>query len=284
MKHVLITGKGSYIGTKVEECLKQYPTQYKVDVIDMIGDGWKSCDFQGYDSIYHVAGIAHRNDVPDDLYEEVNHRLAVDVAIKAEKAGVKQFIFMSSGAVFSQSDKKHPRLVVDDKTKPEPITAYGRSKLAAEEDILSIQTGMKIAIIRPPMVYGPGAKGNYIRLATIAKKAPIFPKIENKRSMIFIDNLCEFVRKLIDSCESGLYLPQNKEYVAVSELVQYIGACHGQKIHLTKALNWLVYIGGHFVNAVNKVFGDFYYKKIDYFNNAYQVIDFEESIRITEAK
>ena len=283
MKRVLITGKGSYIGTKVEEWLKKYSGDYLVDVIDMIGENWKNHDFHSYDSVYHVAGIAHRKDAPDELYEEVNHLLAVDVAKRAAEAGVKQFIFMSSGAVYSQSDKKHPILVVDEKSTFDPCTEYGRSKLRAEQDISKIESAMKVAVIRPPMVYGPCAKGNYNSLSKIAQTIPIFPDIENTRSMIYIDNLCEFIRLLIDSGDGGIYLPQNKEFVNVSKLAQSIAKCHGKKLHLTKAFNWTVKIGGYLTNAVNKVFGDFYYKKIEYFGNRYQVVDFEESIERTEA-
>ena len=72
-----------------------------INELDMLGENWKKFDFSGYDSVYHVAGIAHRNDAPDELYEKVNHILAVEVAKKASDAGVKQFVFMSSGAVCS---------------------------------------------------------------------------------------------------------------------------------------------------------------------------------------
>lgn len=280
MKRVLITGKGSYIGTKVGEWLKQ--AGHEVDVLDMMGDAWKEYDFHGYDSVYHVAGIAHRKDAPDDLYEQVNHILAVAVAKKAAEAGVKQFVFMSSGAVYSQSDKKHKTIVVDENTPLTPSTPYGISKMKAEEDLTSLNSYMRIAIIRPPMVYGPGAKGNYNSLSKLAKKTPIFPKIKNKRSMIYIDNLCEFVRLLVESGEGGLFLPQNKEYVNVSKLVKIIGKCNGRHIALTPMLNWLVAICSHIINSVNKVFGDFYYKNIEYFNDDYQVVDFENSINNTE--
>lgn len=284
MKQVLITGKGSYIGTKVEKWLGKYPGNYEVDVLDMTGNDWEDFDFHGFDVVYHVAGIAHQKDAPDDLYEQVNHMLAVRVARKASDAGVKHFIFMSSGAVYSQSDKSHKAIVVDHNSVLAPSTAYGRSKLEAERDIAAMNMDMDVAVIRPPMVYGPGAKGNYNRLSSIAGKMPVFPKIGNKRSMIYIDNLCEFIRLLIDSGDSGLFLPQNKEYVNTSELVKTIAQCNGKQIHLTKAFNWVVLLGSHLVNTVNRVFGDFYYKKTDYFNNAYQIIGFEESVHKTETK
>lgn len=282
MKRVLITGRGSYIGTKVEEWLKKNPRMYEVDTLDMRSDAWKDHDFHAYDVVYHVAGIAHREDAPDELYEQVNHILAVNVAKKASDEGVNQFIFMSSGAVYSQSDKRHRTIVVDENTPLTPSTAYGISKMKAELDLTHIDTEMKIAIVRPPMVYGPGAKGNYNRLSKLAKKVFLFPKIENKRSMIYIDNLCEFIKLLIDYQSEGIFLPQNREYVNTSELVKLIAEYNERKVKLISALNWVVVIGSHMINIVNKVFGDYYYKKVDYFDNRYQIIDFQKSINMIE--
>lgn len=282
MKRVLITGKGSYIGTKVQEWLMKYPDKYQVDVLDMIGDDWKKYDFRGYDAVYHVAGIAHRKNVSIKQYKQVNHILAVNVAKKASDAGVKQFIFMSSGAVYSQSDRKHKTIIVDDNTPLTPSTPYGISKMKAELELNELKTEMNIAIIRPPMVYGPGAKGNYNSLSKLAKKTPIFPKINNKRSMIYIDNLCEFVRLIIDNVDSGIFIPQNREYVNTSILVKEIRHCNGMETYLIKGFNSAILIAGKLFNSVNKAFGTFYYKNCEYYQGKYQIIGFEESIKETE--
>lgn len=282
MKRVLITGKGSYIGTKVEAWLKK--SGHEVYVLDMLGDEWKEYDFRGYDAVVHVAGIAHNKNASKELYEHVNHLLAVEVAKKAEKSGVSQFVFMSSGAVYSQSDKKHKVIFVNSETPLNPTTAYGISKMKAEKDIVSLDTNMNIVIIRPPMVYGPGAKGNYNALSKMVKKTFFFPRIYNQRSMIYIDNLCEFIRLVIEDGGGGVYLPQNKDYVIVSELVKKIAEYNNIKIHFTSMLNWLVYILGYILNSINKVFGTFCYdNSLICFNGDYQIVDFDESIRITES-
>lgn len=285
MKRVLITGKGSYIGSKVRDWLEANPDKYEVEELDMMSPNWKDFDFSGFDTIYHVAGIAHRNDVPDSLYEQVNHLLAVKVAEKAEKAAARQFIFMSSGAVYSQNDRNHKVLVVDEDTTFDPSTAYGISKMKAEQDIIGMKTKMQVAILRPPMVYGLGAKGNYNSLRKVALKLPIFPKISNIRSMIYIDNLCEFVRLLIDSGEGGIFLPQNGEYVNTADMVREIAANHRKQILLVPGFGWAISIMGHLLNPINKAFGSYYYKnKKPYFNGEYQIVGFKESIRLTEAR
>lgn len=180
MKNILIAGAGSYIGTSVEKWLEQYPDKYKVTTLDMMGNSWKEHDFSQYDVVYLVAGIAHRPDAPDELYEEVNHKMAVEVFKKCCNEGVKQFIFMSSGAVYTQSDRNHQRIVITKNSPMNPSTAYGKSKLDAERNIEKIKEGnsIKVAVLRPPMVYGEGAKGNYQSLRKIALKTLVFPKVK----------------------------------------------------------------------------------------------------------
>lgn len=282
MKRVLITGKNSYIGTKVEKYLEGYG--YQVDTLDMVCDDWENFDFNGYTTVVHVAGIAHQNNVPDELYDNVNHHLAVKVASVASEAGVDQFVFLSSGAVFSQNDKKHRVIVVDEKTDLVPLTPYGISKLKAEEGILGINSKMKIAIIRPPMVYGPGAKGNYNLISKLAKSIIFVPKVNNKRSMIFIDNLSALIELIIRNSSSGIFMPQNKEYVNTSELIYQIAKVNNKKVYLFRGFEWAVILAGRFSSKINKAFGTFIYKHPDaeYFNGAYQIVDFKESIFLTE--
>lgn len=289
MKNVLIAGAGSYIGTSVENWLEKYPEKYNVTTLDMMGDGWGSHDFSQYDVIYLVAGIAHRPDAPDQLYEDVNHKMAVEVFKKCCEQNVKQFIFMSSGAVYTQSDRSHQKIVVTKHTPLNPCTAYGKSKRDAEIDIDKEKKKngslIKVAVLRPPMVYGKGAKGNYQTLRKIALKTPVFPKVKNARSMIYIDNLCEFIRLVIDNESEGVFLPQNKEYVNTSKLVAQIAKNSGKKIIFTPAFNWTLEILGKYKDIVNKAFGSYVYKKSEfpYFDGAYQVVGFEESIRRTES-
>lgn len=282
MKRVLITGAHSYIGTRVAEWLKRYPDKYHVDVISVRGTEWKEFDFSKYDSILHVAGIAHRKDASDELYEQVNHLLAVDVAKKALESRVKQFIFMSTGAVYSQSDRKHKVIVVDENSPLDPQTAYGISKMKAEIDISRIKGIMKVALIRSPMVYGENAKGNYKLLSKIARKSSVFPKTYNQRSMIYIENLCEFLKLVIDFEGEGVYLPQNAEYVNTSEMVKTIAGVWDHKIWITPIFNWLVIVFGLLNDAVNKVVGSYCYDDNVYFDNKYRIVSFRNSIIATE--
>ncbi len=233
MKKILITGANSYIGTSFEKYVSQWPDKYIVDTVDMIDGTWKQKDFSKYDVVFHVAGIAHVSPNPKlkELYYKVNRDIAIETAKKAKLEGIKQFIFMSSIIVYGDSGKIGEKKIITKETVPNPTNFYGKSKLQAEEGIRALaDDNFKVVILRPPMIYGKGSKGNYSKLAKAALILPIFPDIGNERSMLHIDNLCEFIRLMIKNEESGIFFPQNAEYVQTSEMVRLIAEVHGKKL------------------------------------------------------
>jgi nucleoside-diphosphate-sugar epimerase len=284
MKKVLLTGVKSYVGTSLEKWLGTYPGKYLVDTISLRNDSWKEKDFSKYDVVIHVAGIAHVSSDPDkeDLYYKVNRDLTIEAALKAKQEKVKQFIFLSSIIVYgdSSSDER----VIDNNTVPTPSNFYGNSKLQAEEGIKPLNSDeFKVVIVRPPMIYGKNSKGNYPKLAKLAKKLPVFPQIDNQRSMLHIDNLCEFLRLMIDNEEQGLFFPQNKEYVKTSELVKLIAEAYGKKIILTSVFNPVIKVLGMKVGLIYKVFGNLTYEKsMSSYKHNYQIRDLRQSVELTE--
>ncbi|WP_066175320.1 NAD-dependent epimerase/dehydratase family protein [Bacillus marinisedimentorum] len=285
MKKILITGKNSYVGKRLEEWLGNYPDRYSLEAISLRDNSWKEKDFSNYDVVFHVAGVAHIKESKENapLYYKVNRDLAYEVAQKAKVEAVKQFIFLSSMSVYGIENGS-----ITKNSELNPKSAYGKSKLQAENLIEPLENGsFKIAIIRPPMIYGKDCKGNYPRLASIAVRFPVFPAIRNKRSMIFIDNLSEFVRLLIDDCCSGLFLPQNKQYVCTSDMVKLIAKVNGKNIIMIKLFNPLLRLINNKINlsVVNKVFGDLVYEKgLSEYKREYYVTTLEESIVKTEGR
>lgn len=289
MKKILITGAGSYIGTSFEKYMEQFGNNYSVDTVDMIGDSWKSVNFSGYDCVFHVAGIAHSDNgkiskEKEKLYYAVNTDLTVETAKKAKADGVKQFIFMSSAIVYGNSAPigKGKRITKD--TPVHPANCYGDSKVQAEKGLRKLEDeNFKVVILRPPMIYGKGSKGNYPLMSKMAQKLPIFPYVKNRRSMLYIDNLCEFVRLMIENNEQGTFWPQNREYSNTSEMVRMIGAAHGKKVHLIKGFTWSLKLLGLATGIVDKAFGNLYYdKSISVYKQNYRVCSLEESIKRTE--
>lgn len=258
MKKILITGANSYIGTSFEQYMAQWPDAYQVDTVDMIDGSWRESSFAGYDCVFHVAGIAHVKETADNraLYYQVNRDLAAETAQKAKAEGVRQFVFLSTMAVYGVEEG-----AVGPSTPTKPVTNYGKAKLEAEHKLRELSDGdFPVAILRPPMVYGDGCKGNYQSLVKIAKAAPVFPAYRNKRSMIHITRLCRYVKQIVDARSEGLVLPQDEEYVCTCEMVRDIARGMGKELKLLKLLNPAVYVA-KLLPMGRKAFGNLYYEK-----------------------
>lgn len=287
MKRVLITGANSFVGMNVEKWLLKTPEEFEVDTVDTMNEAWKQADYTKYDTVFHVAGIAHVNPKPEmaPLYYKVNRDLAIEVAKWAKEHGVKQFIYMSSKIVY-QSSKSLKGDVVTKTTEPNPNDFYGDSKLQAENELneLNCET-FKVCNLRPPMIYGLNNKGNLPRLAWLAQRAPVFPAWHNKRSMIYVDNLAEFIKQIIMRDMSGTFYPQNKEYADTVELVRYFAKKYNHKVWITKVLNPFVWLGGFFLKPVCKMFSNSYYEQeMSDYGFDYQVATFIDSLKDVEAK
>lgn len=264
MKRILITGMNSYIGRSVETWLMREPDKYIVDTVDMEDGSWKEADFSLYDVVFHVAGIVHQKEKPEmkELYFKVNRDLPIEVARKAKFEGVKQFIFMSTMAVYGEDGKIGQEVVIDNNTPVNPKSFYGESKVEAETKLNNLKDeNFRIVVLRPPMVYGPNCPGNYARLEKLAVKLPIFPMIDNKRSMIHIDKLSHYIKSYIDEETEGIFFPQDDEYINTSLLFKELAIKNGKSIYLSKTAGLIICLIGKKINLINKIFGNLVYKK-----------------------
>lgn len=294
-KRVLITGAGSYIGESFEAYAKEhYPVNFTVDTVDMRDPGWQDRDFSSYDVVFHVAGIAHADvgkvsEEEKQKYYAVNRDLAIETAKKAKAEGVGQFVFMSSMIIYGESAPYGKEKVIDEATVPAPANFYGDSKWQADQGVRKFSSeSFKTAVLRPPMIYGKGSKGNYPLLAKIAKRLPIFPDVENRRSMLYVGNLCEFLCKLMLSGEGGVYFPQNREYVKTAEMVKEIADAGWHPIKMTGVLKPVVKVisclPGKLGEMTNKAFGNSVYEQVLSIYNGleYQIFNMKSSIIKTE--
>lgn len=298
-KKVLITGANSYIGESFQVFAEEnYEKNFEIDTLDMLDPEWRKKDFSAYDIVYHVAGIAHADvgNVSEEVkqkYYAVNTDLSIEVARKAKEEGVKEFIFMSSMIVYGDSAPYGKRKIIDKNTVPNPANFYGDSKLQADVGVRELaDTNFKVIVLRPPMIYGKGSKGNYPILAKLAKKLPIFPEVTNERSMLHIDNLCEFLCQIMlikeITNESVVLIPQNEEWTKTSDMVHEIAKVSGKKIIRLKMLAPAVWIGGKIPGKigelVNKAFGNNAYSQdmSEYEGIDYRMVDLKESVEKTE--
>ncbi len=277
MTKVLITGTNGYIATHLAAWLERFAPDCAVTPLSLRGDAWKSESFAGFDAVLHLAGLAHIKETEQNhaLYDRVNRDLTVQAAQKAKADGVSRFVFLSSLSVYD------PRaLHIDAATPLAPATAYGKSKLQAEQ-LLTALAGdrFQVVIVRPPMVYGPDCPGNFARLQSLALRCPVFPSLKNARSMIYIDNLCEFLRLSL-TLPPGIYCPQNAEYACTAEIYRLLRRAAGKKAAPVGLFNPAVRLLAARVGTLEKVFGD---KTCDFSLSApelaYHAVPFEESIK-----
>lgn len=288
MKKVLITGANSYIGTSFENYINvHYADELQVDTVDMIDGSWREKDFSGYDTVFHVAGLAHADvgNVSEEVkkkYYAINTDLTIETAKKAKTEGIGQFVFMSSMIVYGGAEH------ISKETEPKPANFYGDSKWQADIGVRELQSeNFCVTVLRPPMIYGKGSKGNYPVLAKLAKKLPIFPKVNNKRSMLYIGNLCEFLCQIMINPQAGVFFPQNAELVNTSEMVKQIARVSGHKIWVTPLLAPFVAIGirmpGKIGGLCKKAFGSSYYEpQMSECGLNYRKYGLAESVKLTE--
>lgn len=275
-KKILITGKNSYIGTSFEKYIhSEFSDNYIIESVDMTDPCWREKSFSGYDTVFHVSGIAHRRETKENahLYYEVNRDLTVETAEKAKADGVKQFVFLSSMSVYGKDAG-----IITKETKAEPKSHYGRSKYEAEQLLTQLaDENFKVCILRPPMVYGKDCKGNFNSVLALVNKSPIFPKIKNQRSMIYIDNLSSFVKMCADRELMGIYFPQNREYVSTSDMAQVIASAMNKRV-LSEPLSGICVAAMRlFVPKVKKAFGSLIYRDTEEFDYSYVTTENKES-------
>lgn len=286
MKRILITGAGSRVGICFQNWMSQWSERYYIETLDMKNKDWKQFDFSDFDTVFHVAGIAHVTLDPsmEGLFYKVNRDLTIETAKVAKAAGVKQFIFMSSGIVYGDSSDVGKSFVITEDTKPNPANFYGMSKLQAEEGIKKLDDDyFKVAIIRSPALYGIGMKSHYNNLSDFGKKHHVFPNIKNQRSMLYNKNLAEFVRLLIDNEESGIFWPQNKEYTSTVGIVKDVAMEHGRNMFLIPCPRFVAQLGARLVPALRKAFGNFTYDMhLSQYKTEYRLYSYDESIKEIE--
>lgn len=291
MKRVLITGAGSYLGRSLAEFLAQWPEEYQVEAISVRDGSWKARSFRGFDAVYHTAALVHQEQSKHDpaqleVYNRVNAELPVLLAEKAKAEGVRQFLFLSTMAVYGLTAPLGKTVTITRDTPIAPVDLYGQSKAKAEQELLALQTEQfRVAILRPPMIYGRGCKGNYRALAAMAKKLPCFPKIDNRRSMLYVGNLNCLVRFLLESGEGGIFCPQNREAVDTGRMVQEIARAHGKRLPLIPGTRWALGLLRPLTPKIDKAFGSLCYDQaLSQYPKDYCRWDFLQSIAETEGE
>ncbi len=262
MKKILILGANSYIGTSFENYIKEnYPEGYEIRRTSLRGTAWQQEDWSGYDSILNVTGKAHADittltEEQKQEYYSVNCDLAVEAAKKAIADGAGQYIYLSSIIVYGDSSNSRKPVRITADTSPNPSNFYGDSKWQAEQrlqEVFAGKNGTHLAILRLPMIYGNGCKGNYKTLVKLAEKLPIFPTFPNERSVLRIEHLAEYLRILSEESGEGLFWPQDDEYRSTPDMVFELAKIAGRHITPAAWLNPFVRLAFYFPGKPGKL-------------------------------
>lgn len=284
MKKILITGTKGYLGTSLKQYLSQWP-EYAVTSLSLREGQWEAFDLRGYDAVYHAAALVHQKKTKDDPaclgeYRKINRDLTLRLAEKAKAAGVGQFLFLSTEAVYGLRAPYGKEIVIGAHTPTAPVDNYGISKLEAEQGLQELASAsFRVAILRPPLIYGKGCTGNFRALEQMADRLPCFPKIENRRSMLYVENLNALVKLLIDRQDRGLFCPQDPEPLCTSQVVRAIAQAKGKRLALVPGFGWALGLLGHVSGSVGKAFGSLRYDEaLSRYPQPYQLVSFPESV------
>jgi UDP-glucose 4-epimerase len=285
-KNVLITGKGSDIGENIKKWLDNRPG-FHVEELDLRDDRWIEKDFSRFDSVVHVAAIVHiKKNLPLETYRKVNTELPILVANRAKASGVGQFIFFSTMGVYGKNKMLPSGNVIDGKTPCNPNTNYSISKLEAEDHLRLLDEGsFPVAIIRPPNIFGPLCRGNYIKtFLKITKMSCLFPEAypDSRQGLLYIDNLCELVRFIIENHAGGLFTPQDVFMPNTVDMIRSMAEAMDKKVLFFSLPKTLEHFFG-FCPLTTKLFGGVSYcpSIIKTAQGDYNLVSFPESINRT---
>lgn len=275
---ILIYGVGSYIGNHYQDVL--IIRGHNVIMVNALKVKPVDVDYADVDVVIDVAGIAHIKITSklEDLFYQVNTKLAIDLCKESKSHGVKQFIYMSSMNVYGDTQER-----IYTQEQEAPCNFYGKSKLLADRGIQAMATDdFRVVSIRPPVVYGKGCKGNFMQLVKLAKYFPVFPYFKNTKSLIYIDNLCRFVCEVIDNRDSGVFHPQNITHTSIVEIIKEVRMAMGKKTLIVHGLGWIVKLLMKISHKAKRAFADDYYDLFfsSYRENTYNKnVDFGQTIK-----
>ncbi|MCT7581799.1 NAD-dependent epimerase/dehydratase family protein [Aliarcobacter butzleri] len=228
---LLITGSNGFIGNYF---INNYKSKYNIKTFSFLKDDINTLDCNTIDIVFHLSALVHQmGGASANEYEKINVIQTIELAKKAKESGIKHFVFMSTVKVYGEETNSK----YTENTVCNPEDDYGKSKLKAEQELQKLEDeNFKISIIRTPIVYGYRVKANIKNLINLVNKVPVLPfgKIKNKRSMVYIGNLCHLVDEIIIQKKSGIFLACDDEPLSTSKLIDLIAKNLAKKTYLIK--------------------------------------------------
>lgn len=229
--NILLTGSTGFIGSYF---LEKYSEKFVINTFSFQRDNFKSLNLIGIETVVHLSALVHQiNDASLEQYEKINVMQTINLAKKAKRDGVRHFVFMSTVKVYGEEAS----LPYNENSLCAPQDDYGKSKYKAEQELKILEDEKFIvSIIRTPIVYGKGVKANIKNLINLVQKVSILPlqNIYNKRSIVYIGNLCYLMAEVITQKQSGIFLASDDKPLNTTGLIELIAKNLNKKIFLVK--------------------------------------------------
>lgn len=229
MKKLLLTGSNGFVGGYFYEA---YNKKYEIETFSFRTNDFNQLSLDKIEIVVHLSALVHQmGGASREEYYRINLSNTLSLAKKAKQSGVKQFIFMSTVKVYGEESEEPYR----EDTPCHPKDDYGKSKLEAEEVLLAMEDELfTVSIVRTPIVYGIGVKANILSLVDLIQKVSILPlgSIENRRSMVYIGNLCAIIHQIISAKKSGVFLAADDKALSTSKFIELIAEALEKKIVL----------------------------------------------------
>jgi len=257
MANILITGKNSFVGRN----FIKYSRYKKVDEISLIENYPEEIEFDKYDVVLHLVAIVHQTrKIPEAEYFKINKELCVNTALQAKKAGVKQFVFLSTVKVYGKFSPKNR--IWNEESVCEPDDSYGKSKYAAEQALKELEDEhFTVSVVRTPLVYGEDVRANMLSLIKLVENYSFLPlgKIDNRRSFTAVQNLVAFIDRIIEKKASGVFIAKDARDLSTSELVEYIAKYMEKSVRLIAIPGFLIKLSKMVYSKIfDRLYGSFY--------------------------
>jgi nucleoside-diphosphate-sugar epimerase len=279
MERVLVTGANGFVGQTVCPALASAGLTVRAAVRDpdrlparppsgeVAGVGYIGPDTEwapalaGVDAVVHLAGRVHvlkeTFEDPQAEFHKINVLGTERLAWEAAGAGVRRLVYVSTVGVNGRSTSRTRPFTEED--QPVPHNPYALSKWEAERVLrrVSTETGLEVAILRPPLVYGPGVKANFLSLMRLADRGFPLPlgAVENRRSLVYVGNLADAVLACLRHPRAAgeVFLVSDGEDVSTAELLNKIGVSLNRPVRLLPVPPGLLLAAGRVTGASSKV-------------------------------
>lgn len=258
--HILVTGAQGYIG---QHLCHSAPAGVTLHPASLRQQPVTDLPLSTIDTVMHLSALVHQPDASTDDYFRINLEQTRQLAHAAKAAGVKRFVFFSTMAVYGGHGSLSTSTALTEQSPCQPDSPYGQSKYAAEQALQALADDrFSVAIIRPPMVYGPGCPGNMVRLQKLIRTLPLLPFDwpDNQRSLVAIDNLLALSWQVIQQPVAGIFLPQDPTPLSIKTMVSLLAQAEQQQPRLIRPPHWLLQLASRLQpRLTHSLYGSLYY-------------------------